>query len=68
MCEVGGFPSALRIAHRRAEPGWRAAVLEDEASRHAFHLRASEEVCDGQELGLTHLAHALHRLQRTQSA
>jgi len=24
------------IARRRAEPGWRAAVLDERASRHAF--------------------------------
>jgi hypothetical protein len=29
-------------AHR-AEPGWRAAVLDERASRHAFRLRAREE-------------------------
>jgi hypothetical protein len=27
----------------RAEPGWRAAVLDERGSRHAFRLRASEE-------------------------
>jgi hypothetical protein len=32
------WPIDLRIAHRRAEPGWRAAVLDERAS-----LRASEE-------------------------
>jgi hypothetical protein len=32
-----------RIARRRAEPGWRAAVLDERASRHAFRLRGSEE-------------------------
>jgi hypothetical protein len=32
---------ALEIARRRAEPGWRAAVLDEGASRHAFRLRAS---------------------------
>ena len=31
------------IARRRAEPGWRAAVLDERASRHAFRLRESEE-------------------------
>jgi hypothetical protein len=31
------------IAHRRSELGWRAAVLDERASRHAFRLRASEE-------------------------
>src|SRR5215211_3849328 len=40
-------PSALRasvkIARRRAEPGWRAAVLDEGASRHVFRLRAPEE-------------------------
>jgi hypothetical protein len=33
--EVGGLQSAIR-----AEQGWRAAVLDDRASRHAFRLRA----------------------------
>jgi hypothetical protein len=28
---------------RRTEPGWRAAVLDERESRHAFRLRASEE-------------------------
>jgi hypothetical protein len=32
-----------KVARRRAEPGWRAAVLDERASRHAFRLRASEE-------------------------
>jgi hypothetical protein len=32
-----------RIARRRAERGWRAAVLDERGSRHAFRLRASEE-------------------------
>ena len=32
-----------RIAPRRAEPGWRAAVLDERASGHAFRLRASKE-------------------------
>ena len=32
-----------QIAHRRAEPGWRAAVLDERGSRHVFRLRASEE-------------------------
>jgi hypothetical protein len=32
-----------RIARRCAEPGWRAAVLDEGASRHAFGLRATEE-------------------------
>src|SRR5215208_8365682 len=27
-------------SRRRAEPGWRAAVLDERASRHAFRLRA----------------------------
>ena len=31
------------IALRRAEPGWRAAVLDERASRHAFRLRARKE-------------------------
>ena len=31
------------IARRRAEPGWRAAVLDDRDSRDAFRLRGSEE-------------------------
>ena len=31
--------SKPRIARRRAERGWRAAVLDDRASRHAFRLR-----------------------------
>src|SRR5215203_1417288 len=31
------------IARRRTEPGWRAAVLDERASRHAFRLRASKE-------------------------
>src|SRR4249920_2815170 len=31
------------IARRRTEPGWRAAVLDERASRHAFRLRVSEE-------------------------
>jgi hypothetical protein len=38
--------TALRasgIARRRTEPGWRAAVLDERASRHALRLRASEE-------------------------
>ena len=34
-----------RIAPRRAEPGWRAAVLDEGASRHVFRLRATEEGC-----------------------
>jgi hypothetical protein len=29
------------IARRRAELGWRAAVLDEEASRHVFRLRAT---------------------------
>ena len=28
---------------RRTEPGWRAAVLDERESRHAFRLRTSEE-------------------------
>jgi hypothetical protein len=35
--------SVPRIARRRAEGGWRAAVLDERGSRHAFRLRASEE-------------------------
>jgi DnaJ homologue, subfamily C, member 28, conserved domain len=31
------------ITRRRTEPGWRAAVLDKRASRHAFRLRVSEE-------------------------
>jgi hypothetical protein len=31
------------IARRRAEPGRRAADLDERASRHAFRLRGSEE-------------------------
>ena len=41
-----GKQSGLRvsgIARRRTEPGWRAAVLNERASRHAFRLRGSEE-------------------------
>jgi hypothetical protein len=34
---------ASGIARRRTEPGWRAAVLDERASRHVFRLRASEE-------------------------
>ena len=34
---------ASGIARRRTEPGWRAAVLDERASRHALRLRASEE-------------------------
>src|SRR4029453_17344466 len=34
---------ASEMARRRAEPGWRAAVLDEQASGHAFRLRASEE-------------------------
>ncbi len=30
-------------APRRAVPGWRAAVLDERASRHVFRLRVSEE-------------------------
>src|SRR5688500_2738876 len=39
----GGASTQNRIARRRAEPGWRAAVLDEGASRHAFRLRATEE-------------------------
>jgi len=35
--------ASVGIARRRAEPGWRAVVLDDRASRHAFRLRGSEE-------------------------
>ena len=41
-----GKQSGLRvsgIARRRTEPGWRAAVLDERASRHALRLRGSEE-------------------------
>jgi hypothetical protein len=31
---------ASGIARRRTEPGWRAAVLNERASRHAFRLRS----------------------------
>jgi hypothetical protein len=34
---------ASGIARRRTEPGWRAAVLDERASRHVFRLRGSEE-------------------------
>jgi hypothetical protein len=34
---------AVQIARRCTEPGWRAAVLDERGSRHAFRLRASEE-------------------------
>jgi hypothetical protein len=34
---------ASEIARRRMEPGWRAAVLDDRASRRVFCLRASED-------------------------
>jgi hypothetical protein len=46
--EAGGFPARsarsersewsnqTRIARGRAEPGWRAAVLDERGSRHAF--------------------------------
>jgi hypothetical protein len=34
---------ASGIARRRTELGWRAAVLDERESRHAFRLRASEE-------------------------
>ena len=33
----------MQIARSRTEPGWRAAVLDERGSRHAFRLRASEE-------------------------
>jgi hypothetical protein len=36
-------PSDTAIAHRRAELGWRAAVLDEQESRHAFRLQAGEE-------------------------
>jgi hypothetical protein len=40
---ASGASNQTRITRRRAEPGWRAAVLDEGASRHAFRLRASEE-------------------------
>ena len=38
-----GLKCDSRIVRRRAEPGWRAAVLDERASRHVFRLRGSEE-------------------------
>jgi hypothetical protein len=40
---VVDYPRIVRIAPRRAELGWRGAVLDEEASRHVFRLRATEE-------------------------
>ena len=42
-----GKQSGLRvsgIARRRTEPGWRAAVLDERASRHVFRLRVRKAV------------------------
>jgi glyoxylase-like metal-dependent hydrolase (beta-lactamase superfamily II) len=43
--EPGANPNGRtqRVARRPAARGWRAAVLDERASRHAFGLRASEE-------------------------
>ena len=38
--------NSIRIALHRAEPGWRAAVLDKLASRHAFHMPISPDVLD----------------------
>jgi hypothetical protein len=38
-----GIATARTKVARRAEPGWRAAVLDEGASRHVFRLRATEE-------------------------
>jgi hypothetical protein len=38
---VVDYSRIARIARRRAELGWRAAVLDEEASRHVFRLRAT---------------------------
>jgi len=48
-------------------PRSREAGLDERADP-AFRLRAIEEGCHGREPGLTHFAHALHRLQSVQSA
>ena len=45
------------IARRRAEPGWRAAVLDERASRHAF-------VCEG----VRKAAASEHQAQRAERA
>jgi hypothetical protein len=43
MSECSERSNQRWIARRRAEPGWRAAVLDERAPRHALRLRVSEE-------------------------
>jgi hypothetical protein len=49
-----------QIARRRTEPGWRAAVLDEQASGHASRPRANEEGSGSRSASLSERSEQMH--------